>query len=86
MNSLTNTKTISAGIICKALNSYFAGNCRYKLANAFIFKDDWESDITRNEEKDWELFKIPEEDVAKYEFDGHTSKDVINRLLALYQH
>lgn len=38
------------------------------------------------EEKDWELFKIPEEDVAKYEFDGHTSKDVINRLLALYQH
>jgi hypothetical protein len=32
---------------------------------------------------DWELFKIPEETKAKYEFDGHTGQDVINRLLSV---
>jgi hypothetical protein len=31
--------------ICNALNSKYAGNCKYKLANAFIFKRDWESDF-----------------------------------------
>ena len=35
------------------------------------------------EAKDWELFKIPEEPKAKYEFDGHTSQDVLKRLLEL---
>lgn len=30
--------------------------------------------------EDWDLFKIPESDKAKYEFDGHTGKDVLNRL------
>jgi hypothetical protein len=35
------------------------------------------------EAKDWNLFKIPETEKAKYEFDGHTSQDVINRLKAL---
>jgi hypothetical protein len=30
---------------------------------------------------DWDLFKIPEVEKAKYEFDGHTGQDVINRLL-----
>lgn len=35
------------------------------------------------EAKDWDLFKIPEVETAKYEFDGHTSKDVIKRLLDL---
>lgn len=32
------------------------------------------------EAKDWDLFKIPSVEKAKYEFDGHTSKDVITRL------
>ena len=31
--------------------------------------------------EDWDLFKIPEYSKAKYEFDGHSSKDVIERLL-----
>lgn len=35
------------------------------------------------EAKDWDLFKIPETEKALFEFDGHTSQDVINRLLAL---
>jgi hypothetical protein len=30
--------------------------------------------------EDWDLFKIPEVDKAKYEFDGHTSSDVVFRL------
>ncbi len=42
---LLNPASVSEGTICKALNSYFAGNCRYKLANAFVFKGDWESDF-----------------------------------------
>ena len=28
----------------------------------------------------WNLFNIPETETAKYEFDGHTSKDVVFRL------
>ena len=32
------------------------------------------------EMKDWDLFKIPEVEKAKYEFDGHTPNDVIDRL------
>ena len=35
------------------------------------------------EAKDWDLFKIPIVDKAKYEFDGHTGEDVIKRLLSL---
>jgi hypothetical protein len=35
------------------------------------------------EEKDWDLFREPEVEKAKYEFDGHTGEDVIDRLLAL---
>lgn len=35
------------------------------------------------ETKDWDLFKIPEVEKALFEFDGHTSQDVINRLKAL---
>lgn len=35
------------------------------------------------EAKDWDLFKIPEAERAKYEFDGHTPQDVIDRLLKL---
>ena len=33
--------------------------------------------------EDWDLFKIPETEKALVEFDGHTTDDVINRLLAL---
>ena len=33
--------------------------------------------------KDWDLFEIPVTDKAKYEFDGHTGIDVIERLEAL---
>jgi hypothetical protein len=32
------------------------------------------------EAKDWDLFKIPETEKAKFEFDGHTSTDVLERL------
>jgi len=35
------------------------------------------------EEKDWDLFKIPETEKAKHEFDGHTAFDVIQRLKSL---
>ena len=31
--------------------------------------------------EDWDLFKIPAIEKAKYEFDGHTSEDVITRLI-----
>ena len=34
-------------------------------------------------EKDWDLFKVPEVEKALYEFDGHTSKEVLERLKAL---
>ena len=33
--------------------------------------------------EDWDLFRIPEAEKARYEFDGHTSKDVLDRLKAL---
>lgn len=33
--------------------------------------------------EEWDMFKIPEVEKAKYEFDGHTSEDVINRLKEL---
>lgn len=35
------------------------------------------------EARDWDLFRIPEEDKALFEWDGHTSDDVINRLRVL---
>ena len=35
------------------------------------------------EMKDFDLFKIPEVEKAKYEFDGHTSQDVVERMLNL---
>ena len=34
-------------------------------------------------EEDWDLFKVPEVEKALYEFDGHTSKEVLKRLKAL---
>lgn len=30
--------------------------------------------------EDWDLFNIPDEEKAKYEFDGHTGSDVLERL------
>jgi hypothetical protein len=36
---------LSEAIICTKLNRRYAGNCKYKFANAFIFKGDWESDF-----------------------------------------
>jgi hypothetical protein len=33
--------------------------------------------------EDWDLFQIPETEKALFKFDGHTSEDVINRLLKL---
>ena len=30
--------------------------------------------------KDWDLFKIPEYEKSKYEFDGHTAFDVMERM------
>lgn len=35
------------------------------------------------QDKDWNLFKIPETENALFEFDGHTSKDVIDRLIKI---
>lgn len=35
------------------------------------------------EAKDWDLFKIPEEPIAKYEYDGHTAEDVLKRLKSI---
>ncbi len=35
------------------------------------------------EMKDWDLFKIPATETAKYEYDGHTAKDVLKRLKEL---
>jgi len=35
------------------------------------------------EEKDWDLFRVPETFHALHAFDGHTSKDVIKRLSAI---
>lgn len=32
------------------------------------------------ERKDWDLFKIPAKDRAMFEFDGHTAKDVLERM------
>lgn len=37
------------------------------------------------ETEDWDLFKIPEEPKAKYEYDGHTGQDVLERLKNLYK-
>lgn len=34
-------------------------------------------------EEDWDMFKVPEVEKAKYEFDGHTGKDVLERLKSL---
>ncbi len=34
--------------------------------------------------KDWNLFKVPEVEKAIYEYDGHTSNDVLKRLTELY--
>lgn len=33
--------------------------------------------------KDWDLFDIPEYDKSKYEFDGHTPHDVMQRMSEL---
>jgi len=35
------------------------------------------------EAKDWDLFNVPEVEKAKYEFDGHTANDVLERLKSL---
>jgi hypothetical protein len=32
------------------------------------------------EMKDWDLFKVPEVEKAKHEYDGHTSQDVLERM------
>ena len=34
--------------------------------------------------EDWDLFKIPETEKALFEFDGHTTQDVIDRLILAY--
>lgn len=34
--------------------------------------------------KDWELFNIKEYDKSPYEFDGHSSSDVLSRIEQLY--
>jgi len=34
----------------------------------------------------WDKFKVPEVERIQWEYDGHTSKDVIQRLLAIYDY
>jgi hypothetical protein len=34
--------------------------------------------------EDWDLFNIPETEKALFEFDGHTTQDVIDRLILTY--
>ena len=36
------------------------------------------------ERKDWDLFIIPEVEKSMFEYDGHTSQDVLTRLKALF--
>ena len=45
IKELEENNFICEGKICDSLNSYFINNCRYKLANGYIFKSDWESDF-----------------------------------------
>lgn len=33
--------------------------------------------------EDWDMFRVPEVEKAKYPFDGHTSQDVLERLKTL---
>lgn len=49
--------------ICERLNRKYSGNCKYKLANAFIFKRDWESD-----------FFIQKQNGYSYEFEVKISR------------
>jgi hypothetical protein len=35
--------------------------------------------------KDWDAFRIPEVERAKYAFDGHSPQDVLERIAGLYQ-
>jgi hypothetical protein len=58
----------------------------------FCFGGDWfivvavlpEGQISNHYKmEDWDLFKVPVSEKAKYEFDGHTPTDVLNRLKAL---
>lgn len=42
---MTKEFEVSEEVICTALDSYFRGNCRYKMSNAYVFKHDWESDF-----------------------------------------
>ena len=37
------------------------------------------------EEKDWDLFKIPEKPRAMFEYDGHTAQDVVKRIECLFE-
>ena len=37
------------------------------------------------EEKDWDLFKIPEKQRAMFEYDGHTAQDVVKRMECLFE-
>ena len=37
------------------------------------------------EMKDWELFQLPETEKALFEYDNHTSADVLKRLYALHE-
>lgn len=63
MSEKSNTHKVSEGLIIKALNSYFIGNCLYKLANAYIFKRDWESD-----------FFVQKQNYFSYEFEIKISR------------
>ncbi len=50
----------------------------------FIVVADIEGQISNHYKiEDWDLFQIPEEPKAIFEYDGHTSKDVIERMTKL---
>lgn len=39
------SKPITESSIQRLLNSKYAGNCKYKVPNIYVFKHDWESDF-----------------------------------------
>jgi len=54
---------ITEGAITDALNAHYVGNSRYRLANAYIFKSDWESD-----------FFVQKQNGYSYEFEAKISR------------
>jgi len=65
---MTKPKVHTEASICSTLNNKYNGNSRYKLSNAFVFKQNWESD-----------FFVLKENGYSYEFEVKISRsDFLN--------